>query len=115
MLRSEYEVPCRRRRTRMALTRQTNAEQALNRRVRPSEQYARVQSTLDTGASRQRWAETYEEVTRLFKYRRGEIFRRVCVETFVALVRHGDGDDRDDGSIIVAGHGGCGGGLSVGG
>ncbi|XP_048863216.1 centrosomal protein of 41 kDa isoform X1 [Brienomyrus brachyistius] len=62
-----------------------NAEY-LKRRIPQNPRYQHVKSRLDTGCSLTKYLDRLEEMKRNYRYRRGELFRRLKVSTFAQLV-----------------------------
>ncbi|XP_041350057.1 centrosomal protein of 41 kDa-like [Gigantopelta aegis] len=58
----------------------------LDRKIPENPKYSHIRSTIDTGSSLTRYIEKVEQLKRDYKIRKGEIFKRMKVTTFVQLV-----------------------------
>ncbi|XP_014329118.1 centrosomal protein of 41 kDa isoform X1 [Xiphophorus maculatus] len=89
----------------MSLTRGIGKNEYMKKRIPRNEKYAHVKTRLDTGSSKTKYMERLEEMRKNYRYRKGEIFKRLKVTTFaqlvlqVASVSDGDQSEVNDESI----------------
>uniref|UniRef100_A0A3B3U3Q4 Centrosomal protein 41 n=1 Tax=Poecilia latipinna TaxID=48699 RepID=A0A3B3U3Q4_9TELE len=70
----------------MSLTRGIGKNEYMKKRIPKNEKYAHVKTRLDTGWSKTKYIERLEEMRKNYRYRKGEIFKRLKVTTFAQLV-----------------------------
>ncbi|XP_018581723.1 centrosomal protein of 41 kDa isoform X2 [Scleropages formosus] len=70
----------------MSTNRGLGSAEYLKKRIPQNPKYQHVKSRLDTGCSRTKYLERLEEIKRNYRYKKGELFRRLKVSTFAQLV-----------------------------
>ena len=58
----------------------------MDKKIHENPRYSRVSSRLDTGSSMSKYNRKVEDVKNNYKFKQGEIFKRMKVSTFIQLV-----------------------------
>ncbi|XP_072027095.1 centrosomal protein of 41 kDa A-like [Amphiura filiformis] len=69
-----------------ARSKSSRSADILNKKVPENPKYKDVKSVLDTGASMSKYMAKMEDIRKNYRYRKGELFKRMKVTTFVQLV-----------------------------
>ncbi|MED6261820.1 Centrosomal protein of 41 kDa [Ataeniobius toweri] len=70
----------------MSLTRRIGKDEYLKKRIPKNAKYDHIKTRLDTGCSKTKHMERLEEIRKNYRYRKGEIFKRLKVTTFAQLI-----------------------------
>ncbi|MFT7799283.1 centrosomal protein of 41 kDa isoform X1 [Arapaima gigas] len=70
----------------MSTSRSIGSAEYLKKKIPQNPKYQHVKSRLDTGCSLTKYLERLEEIKRNYRYKKGELFRRLKVSTFAQLV-----------------------------
>ncbi|XP_015227696.1 PREDICTED: centrosomal protein of 41 kDa isoform X1 [Cyprinodon variegatus] len=70
----------------MSLTRGIGKDEYMKKRIPRNTKYDHIKTKLDTGCSRTKYMERLEEIRKNYRYRKGEIFKRLKVTTFAQLI-----------------------------
>ncbi|KAM4733736.1 centrosomal protein of 41 kDa isoform 2-T2 [Anableps anableps] len=70
----------------MSLTRGIGKDEYMKKRIPRNAKYDHVKTRLDTGCSKTKYMERLEEIRKNYRYRKGEIFKRLKVTTFAQLI-----------------------------